>query len=66
MTNKDIKTMQVLIKFNSGECAIGMIKDEITKTMVVKSTKFLMLDEDQFETIPLKEIVKNKKNHENN
>lgn len=60
MTSNDIKSMQVLIKFNSGECAIGVIKDKITKTMVVKSTKFLMLDEDQFETIPLKELIKNK------
>lgn len=60
MTSKDIKTMQVLITFNSGECAIGVVKDNFTKTMVVKSTDFLMLDEDQFETIPLKELVKNK------
>lgn len=60
MTSNDIKAMQVLIIFNNGECAIGVIKDEFTKTMVVNSTEFLMLDEEQFETIPLKELVKNK------
>lgn len=58
MTSDNIKTMQVLVTFDNGECAIGIIDNTLTKLSVVGTTQFLKLDESKFETMSLKELIK--------
>lgn len=58
MTGDSIKTMQVLVTFDNGECAIGIIDNTLTKSLVVGTTQFLKLDESKFETLSLKELIK--------
>ena len=59
MTTNDIEKVEILLCFKNGERALGVTNDEFLLNCIVQYVKFIQLDEEKIDTIPLYEIIKN-------
>ena len=59
MTTDDIEKAEILLCFKDGERALGVTDDEFLLKCIVQYVKFIQLDEEKIDTIPLSEIIKN-------
>ena len=59
MTTNDIEKVEILLCFKNGERALGVTDDEFLLKCIVQYVKFIQLDEEKIDTIPLYEIIKN-------
>ena len=58
MTTNDIEKAEILLCFKDGERALGVTDDEFLLKCIAQYVKFIQIDEDKTETIPLCEIIK--------
>lgn len=58
MTTNDIKNVQILVNLKNGEKLIGVTDDKILINMIAGFVKFVKVDEEKFDSIALKEIIK--------
>ena len=58
MTTNDILKAEVLICCKNGEKLLGVTDDIILLKIIAQYVKFVQIDEDKTETIPLSEIIK--------
>lgn len=58
MTTNDIKNVQILVNLKNGEKLIGVTDDKILINMIAGFVKFVQVDENKFDSIALKEIIK--------
>ena len=59
MTTNDIEKAEIFLCFKNGERALGVTDDEFLLKCIVQYVKFIQLDEEKIDTIPLSEIIKN-------
>lgn len=59
MTTNDIEKAEILLCFKNGERALGVTDDKILLNFIAQYVKFIQLDEEKIDTIPLSEIIKN-------
>ena len=59
MTTNDIEKAEILICCKNGEKLLGVTDDRILLNFIAQYVKFVQIDEDKTETIPLCEIIKN-------
>lgn len=60
MTTNDIEKVEILICCKNGEKLLGVTDNKILLNFIAQYVKFVQIDEDKTETIPLSEIIKNK------
>ena len=58
MTTNDILKTEILICCKNGEKLLGVTDDIILLKIIAQYVKFVQIDEDKTETIPLSEIIK--------
>ena len=58
MTTNDIKNLQILVNLKNGEKLIGVTDDKILINMIAGFVKFVQIDENKFDSIALKEVMK--------
>ena len=58
MTTNDIEKAEILLCCKDGEKLLGVIDDKILLNFIAQYVKFIQIDEDKTETIPLCEIIK--------
>ena len=58
MTTNDILKAEILICCKNGEKLLGVTDDIILLKIIAQYVKFVQIDEDKTETIPLSEIIK--------
>ena len=58
MTTNDIKNVQILVNLKNGEKLIGVTDDRILINMIAGFVKFVQVDEEKFDSIALKEVMK--------
>lgn len=58
MTTNDIKNVQILVNLKNGEKLIGVTDDKILINMIAGFVKFVQIDENKFDSIALKEVMK--------
>lgn len=60
MTTNDIEKAEILICCKNGEKLLGSTEDKILFNFIAQYVKFVQIDEEKTETIPLSEIIKKK------
>lgn len=60
MTTNDIEKAEILLCFQNGERALGVINDEYLLKCIVQYVKFIQIDEEKMGTVSLSEIIKSK------
>ena len=58
MTTNDIKNVQILVNLKNGEKLIGVTDNNILINMIAGFVEFVKVDEEKFDSIALKEIIK--------
>lgn len=58
MTTKDIEKAEILLCCKNGEKLLGMTDDKILLNFIAQYVKFVQIDDEKTETIPLREIIK--------
>ena len=58
MTTKDIEKAEILLCCKNGEKLLGMTDDKILLNFIAQYVKFVQIDDEETETIPLREIIK--------
>ena len=58
MTTNDIEKAEILLCCKDGERLLGVTDDKILLNFIAQYVKFIQIDEDKTETIPLCEIIK--------
>ena len=58
MTTKDIEKAEILLCCKNGEKLLGMTDDKILLNFIEQYVKFVQIDDEKTETIPLREIIK--------
>ena len=58
MTTNDVKNVQILMNLKNGEKLIGVTDDKILINMIAGFVKFIQVDENKFNSIALKEVMK--------
>ena len=58
MTTNDIEKAEILICCKNGEKLLGMTDDKILLNFIAQYVKFVQIDDEKTETIPLCEIIK--------
>ena len=58
MTTKDIEKAEILLCCKNGEKLLGMTDDKILLNSIATYVKFVPIDDEKTETIPLREIIK--------
>ena len=58
MTTNDGKNVQILMNLKNGEKLIGLTDDKILINMIAGFVKFIQVDENKFDSIALKEVMK--------
>ena len=58
MTTNDIEKAEILICCKNGEKLLGMTDDKILLNFIAQYVKFVQIDDEKTETIPLREIIK--------
>ena len=58
MTTNDIEKAEILLCCKDGEKLLGVTDDKILLNFIAQYVKFIQIDEDKTETIPLSEIIK--------
>lgn len=58
MTTNDIEKAEILLCCKDGEKLLGVTDDKILLNFITQYVKFIQIDEDKTETIPLCEIIK--------
>ena len=58
MTTNDIEKAEILLCCKDGEKLLGVTDDKILLNFIAQYVKFIQIDEDKTETIPLCEIIK--------
>ena len=64
MTTNDIEKAEILLCCKNGERLLGVTDDNILLNFIAQYVKFIQIDEEKTETIPLSEIIKNQKENE--
>ena len=62
MTTNDIEKAEILICCKNGEKLLGVTDDRILLNFIAQYVKFVQIDDEKTETIPLCEIIKRKEN----
>lgn len=60
MTTNDIEKAEILLCCKSGEQLLGFTDDKVILNFIAQYVKFVQIDEEMTEAIPLSEIIKNK------
>lgn len=60
MTTNDIDKIQILLCCKNGDKLLGVTDDQILLNFIAQYVKFVQIDENKTEIIPLSEIIKNK------
>lgn len=58
MTTNDIEKAEILLCCKNGEKLLGVTDDKILLSFIALHVKFVQIDEEKVETIPLSEIIK--------
>ena len=58
MTTKDIEKAEILLCCKNGEKLLGITDDKILLNFIAQYVKFVQIDDEKTETIPLREIIK--------
>ena len=58
MTTKDIEKAEILLCCKNGEKLLGMTDDKILLNFIAQYVKFVQIEDEKTETIPLREIIK--------
>lgn len=58
MTTNGIEKAEILLCCKDGEKLLGVTDDKILLNFITQYVKFIQIDEDKTETIPLCEIIK--------
>ena len=58
MTTNDIEKAEILLCCKTGEKLLGMTDDKILLNFIAQYVKFVQIDDEKTETIPLREIIK--------
>ncbi len=58
MTTNDIEKAEILICCKNGEKLLGVTDDRILLNFIAQYVKFVQIDDEKTETIPLCEIIK--------
>lgn len=58
MTTDNVKSIQILISCKNGEKLIGVTDDQILINIIAGFVKFVQVDENKFDSIALKEIMR--------
>ena len=58
MTTNDIEKAEILICCKNGEKLLGVTDDRILLNLIAQYVKFVQIDDEKTETIPLCEIIK--------
>lgn len=58
MTTKDIEKAEILLCCKNGEKLLDMTDDKILLNFIAQYVKFVQIDDEKTETIPLREIIK--------
>ena len=58
MTTNDIEKAEILICCKNGEKLLGITDDRILLNFIAQYVKFVQIDDEKTETIPLCEIIK--------
>lgn len=58
MTTNDIEKAEILLCCKNGEKLLDVTEDKILLNFIAQYVKFIQIDEDKTETIPLCEIIK--------
>ena len=58
MTVNDIKNIQILVNLKSGQKLMGITDNQIVIRTVAEFVQFVRVDEEKFNSIPIKEIMK--------
>ena len=61
MTTNDIEKAEILICCKNGEKLLGVTDDRILLNFIAQYVKFVQIDDEKTETIPLCEIIKKEK-----
>ena len=61
MTTNDIEKAEILICCKNGDKLLGITDDRILLNFIAQYVKFVQIDDEKTETIPLCEIIKRKK-----
>ena len=59
MTTNGIEKAEILVCCKNRETYLGVTDDEILLNFIAQYVKFVQIDEEKTETIPLSEIIKN-------
>lgn len=59
MTTNDIKHAEILLCCKNGEILLGVTDDQILLNFIAQYVKFVQIDEEKTWAIPLREIIKN-------
>ena len=60
MATNDIDKIQILLCCKNGDKLLGVTDDQILLNFIAQYVKFVQIDENKTEIIPLSEIIKNK------
>ena len=60
MTTNDIEKAEILLCCKNGEKLLGVTDDKVLLNFIAQYVKFVQIDEEMTEAIPLSEIIKNK------
>ena len=60
MTTNDIEKAEILLCCNNEEKLLGFTDDKVLLNFIAQYVKFVQIDEEMTEAIPLSEIIKNK------
>ena len=58
MTTNDIEKAEILLCCKNGEKLLGESDDKILLNFIAQYVKFVQIDDEKTETIPLREIIK--------
>ena len=58
MTVNDIKNIHILVNLKSGKKLMGITNDQIVIRTIAEFVQFVRVDEEKFNSIPIKEIMK--------
>ena len=58
MKTNDIKKAEILLCCKNGEILLGVTDDKILLNFIAQYVKFVQIDDEKTETIPLREIIK--------
>ncbi len=58
MTVNDIKNIHILVNLKSGQKLMGITDNQIVIRTIAEFVQFVRVDEEKFNSIPIKEIMK--------